>query len=52
MITQVLEHPDFAKYDVSSLEAITSGGAPASSSLGNDVKKKLPGGVIGGNGYG
>lgn len=52
MVTQVLEHPDLEKYDISSLEAVTSGGAPAAASLGDDIKKKVKVPVVGGNGFG
>jgi long-chain acyl-CoA synthetase len=50
MITQLLEHPRFEEFETGTLEAVTSGGAPASSKLGGDVKRKLAG-VVGGNGY-
>ena len=38
----ILEHPDMPKYDLSSLQAMLSGGAPAPSSFADNVKKHFP----------
>ncbi|KAI9031459.1 AMP-dependent synthetase and ligase [Hyaloraphidium curvatum] len=38
----ILEHPDVGKYDLSSLQAMASGGAPAPSSFADNVKSKFP----------
>ncbi len=38
----ILEHPDFAKYDLSSLEGISYGGAPASPELVRRLKEAFP----------
>ena len=39
---QLLEHPALGKYDLSSLEAISYGGAPAAAELVRRVKEKFP----------
>jgi long-chain acyl-CoA synthetase len=39
---QLLEHPSFGQYDLSSLESISYGGAPASAELVTRLKEKLP----------
>jgi long-chain acyl-CoA synthetase len=39
---QLLEHPALAKYDLSSLESIAYGGAPAAPELVSKLKEKLP----------
>ena len=51
MAWQVLEHPDFARYDLSSVESIGYGGAPAAPELVQRIKEKFPT-VMPGNGYG
>ena len=51
MAWQVLEHPDFAKYDTSSIEAVSYGGAPAAAELVARIGKKFPRSTAG-NGYG
>jgi len=48
---QIMEHPDFDKYDLSSLEAVSYGGAPAPAELPKLVKKTFPTAGAG-NGYG
>jgi long-chain acyl-CoA synthetase len=40
---QLLEHPSLGKYDLSSLEQISYGGAPAAAELARRVKEKFPG---------
>lgn len=42
MHISILEHPDRNKYDLSSLQAMLSGGAPAPSSFAENVKKQFP----------
>jgi long-chain acyl-CoA synthetase len=42
MHISILEHPDMPKYDLSSLQAMLSGGAPAPSSFADNVKKHFP----------
>ncbi|NTU99977.1 MAG: long-chain fatty acid--CoA ligase, partial [Methanoregulaceae archaeon] len=39
---QIVEHPDRDKYDLSSLEAISYGGAPAASELVKRIKDVFP----------
>ncbi len=39
---QILEHPDRANYDLSSLESISYGGAPAASELMRQLKQNFP----------
>jgi long-chain acyl-CoA synthetase len=39
---QIVEHPSFDKYDLSSLEAIQYGGAPAASELVRRIKQRFP----------
>jgi long-chain acyl-CoA synthetase len=39
---QLLEHPAFGQHDLSSLESITYGGAPAAAELVTRLKQKLP----------
>ncbi|MFC0283989.1 class I adenylate-forming enzyme family protein [Camelimonas abortus] len=48
---QVIEHPDFGKFDLSSLEAVSYGGAPAPAELPKLVKATFPL-ASAGNGYG
>ena len=47
---QLLEHPDRDKYDLSSLEAIAYGGAPAAPDLVRRIKSEF--GALPGNGWG
>jgi len=51
MVWQVLEHPDFASYDLSSVRAIGYGGAPAAPELVRRLEAMFPG-RIPSNGYG
>ncbi len=39
---QIVEHPSLAKYDLSSLDTISYGGAPAASELVRRIKQKFP----------
>ena len=48
---QLLEHPDRDKYDLSSIEAITYGGAPSAEELVTTIKKRFPNAAPG-NGWG
>ncbi len=47
---QLLEHPDRSKYDLSSLEAIAYGGAPAAPELVRKIREEF--GALPGNGWG
>jgi len=47
---QILEHPDRAKYDLSSLEMITYGGAPSAPELARRIYAEF--GALPGNGWG
>jgi long-chain acyl-CoA synthetase len=47
---QILEHPDRAKYDLSSLELITYGGAPSAPELVKKIWEEF--GALPGNGWG
>ena len=47
---QILEHPDRSKYDLSSLELITYGGAPSAPELVNRIREEF--GALPGNGWG
>ncbi len=51
MVMQVLDHPDFARRDTSSVRNIGYGGAPAPPELVRRVKAHFPGGKAS-NGYG
>ncbi len=51
MVWQVVEHPDFAKYDTSSVESIGYGGAPAAPELVEKIKQLFPNRAPS-NGYG
>ncbi|MQA95669.1 MAG: AMP-binding protein [Streptosporangiales bacterium] len=51
MLLQFLAHPDFDRYDVSSLAGVSSGGAPAPAALADRLAEQLPGRSPG-NGYG
>jgi fatty-acyl-CoA synthase len=43
MIITLLNHPDFSKYDLSSLREVLMGGAPTSTTLVREIEQKLPG---------
>ena len=47
---QLLEHPDRAKYDLSSLESISYGGAPSAPELVRKIREEF--GALPGNGWG
>ncbi len=51
MVWQVLESPDFGKYDLSSVESIGYGGAPSAPDLVKRIKQAFPD-VTPSNGYG
>ena len=51
MVTAMINHPDFARYDVSSLKDMFIGGAPCSTALIREIEEKIPGCVAKG-GYG
>lgn len=48
---QILDHPDFDKFDTSSVKAVSYGGAPAPPELVKRIRAAFPGGQPG-NGYG
>lgn len=48
---QVLEHPDRDKYDLSSIEVVSYGGAPSAPELVSTIKRRLPNAAPG-NGWG
>lgn len=48
---QVIEHPEFSKFDLSSVDAVSYGGAPAASELPRRIKAAFPK-VMPGTGYG
>ncbi|MGA3324781.1 MAG: fatty acid--CoA ligase [Terriglobia bacterium] len=43
MATALLNHPDFSRYDLSSVREALIGGAPTSAALLQEVEKKIPG---------
>ncbi len=51
MVMQVIDSPDFAKRDTSSVKSISYGGAPCPPDLVRRIKEHFPGGAPG-NGYG
>lgn len=51
MVWQLLEHPDFARHDLSSLQSAAIGGAAAGPELHARLKEKLPH-VVAATGYG
>jgi fatty-acyl-CoA synthase len=51
MMTAMLNHPDFVRYDVSSVKQVYIGGAPCSTALVRELEGKMPGCVAKG-GYG
>ena len=48
---QILDHPDFTKFDTSSVKSVSYGGAPAPPELVRRIQAVFPGGQPG-NGYG
>jgi long-chain acyl-CoA synthetase len=48
---QVIEHPDRAKFDLSSVDTVSYGGAPAAAELPRRIREAFPK-VMPGNGYG
>jgi long-chain acyl-CoA synthetase len=48
---QIIEHPNRAQYDLSSLEFVSYGGAPSAPELAGAIAKALPG-AMPGNGWG
>lgn len=48
---QILDHPDFATYDTSSVQAVAYGGAPAPPELVKRIRANFPGAAAS-NGYG
>jgi fatty-acyl-CoA synthase len=51
MVVALINHPDFAKYDLSSVREVMMGGAPTNTALIRQVEEKIPGCVAKG-GYG
>lgn len=51
MVWQVLEHPDFDRFDLSSVESVSYGGAPSAPELVARIKQHFPKAAPG-NGYG
>lgn len=51
MAWQVVEHPEFERYDTSSVRSVSYGGAPAAPELVRRIRERFPG-VSPGNGYG
>jgi len=51
MVIAIINHPDFAKYDLSSVKELFMGGAPTNTALVRQVEQKMPGCVAMG-GYG
>ena len=47
-----MEHPDFDKYDTSSMKNLGGGGAPTPQSQVEKVSQKFAGGAKASNGYG
>ncbi|HEV2352426.1 MAG TPA: long-chain-fatty-acid--CoA ligase [Terriglobia bacterium] len=43
MVIAMINHPDFAKYDLKSVKELIMGGAPTSTSLIRQVEEKIPG---------
>ncbi len=42
MIIAMLNHPDFSRYDLSSVKEVIMGGAPTSTALVREVERKIP----------
>ncbi len=51
MVIAMINHPDFAKYDLNSVREVMMGGAPCNTALIREVERKIPGCVAKG-GYG
>ena len=51
MVIALLNHPDFSRYNLSSVREIMMGGAPTNTALIREVEKKMPGCIANG-GYG
>jgi long-chain acyl-CoA synthetase len=51
IVMQILDHPDFATFDTSSVKSVSYGGAPAPPELVRRIQAAFPGGQPG-NGYG
>lgn len=51
MVIALINHPNFSKYDLSSVKEVMMGGAPTSTALVQQVEQKIPGCVAKG-GYG
>jgi fatty-acyl-CoA synthase len=51
MVVAMINHPDFPKYDLSSVKELFMGGAPTNTSLVRQVEEKIPGCIAMG-GYG
>jgi fatty-acyl-CoA synthase len=51
MVIALINHPDFAKYDLSSVRGVMMGGAPTNTALIRQVEERIPGCVAMG-GYG
>ena len=51
MAWQVIEHPDFARFDLGSVDSVSYGGAPSAPELVARIKQRFPHGAPG-NGYG
>jgi len=49
MIIALLNHPDFARYDLSSVQEVMIGGAPANTALIQEVERRLPGCIVKGS---
>jgi acyl-CoA synthetase (AMP-forming)/AMP-acid ligase II len=43
MLVALLNHPDFSKYDLSSLREVVIGGAPTNTALVREAEQKIPG---------
>ena len=46
MLLAMMQHPDFAKYDLSSLELVLSGGSPVPVYLMEQVKERIGADVV------
>jgi fatty-acyl-CoA synthase len=51
MVIALLNHPDFPRYDLSSVHEVMMGGAPTNTALIHEIEKKIPGCIAKG-GYG
>jgi len=43
MVIALLNHPDFSRYDLSSVHEVMMGGAPTNTALIQEIEKKIPG---------